>query len=175
MSGSIKSQVIRYVSGTPVDRDAHNELVAHRLDLHATQPLDPNDIRLVLHTWPDDNRTCHRCGGPYESEDGPYDGEYDDGGPTHVHLVLGETSPSIATALCRICVQIADHEYGAALVALRDALEEIHSAFELTPDNRLRQISALAINALGLQIEAHRAAEQERYIRLHSVPTGADL
>lgn len=158
------------VSNSPVDwterlaaiRSEEQFVAAHRLELQATNPLNADDIRIALHTWRGDIRDCRRCGGPYDAD------------AIQVHLVIGEESPSIKTAVCSVCVTLTG-EHGAALVALREAMEELDSAFSMAPDVRLRQIMMLARNCMELQFEAYRAAEQERFIALHSVPTGGDL
>jgi hypothetical protein len=143
-------------------RNEEQRVAAHRLKLQATNPLNADDIRIVLHTWRNDVRDCRRCGGPYDDN------------AIQVHLVMGQETPSIKTAVCSVCVTLTG-EHGAALVALREAMEELDSAFSLAPDDRLRSLMILARNCMDLQFEAYRAAEQERFVGLYAVPDGGDL
>jgi hypothetical protein len=135
---------------------AQKALDDHRQHLHDTDPLDVDTLREVLHTWPPvvngewQDRLCSRCDGPYD-------------GGTQVHIVIGETSPAVDTAVCAPCVELTG-SYGEALVEIRDALEGIDAAMSKAPDDRLHIIALLAENALSIISRANHEREQQRFI-----------
>jgi hypothetical protein len=115
--------------------------------------IDPDDLRLCLHTWPiyiDGNwqdRRCSYCQGPYD-------------GGRQAHIVVGCTSPPTDTALCKGCLDDIG-PYGDALRHLRDGIEAIDSACAYAPDERLRTMMSLAIAAVDMVVTTYRERDDD--------------
>lgn len=134
-------------------RAAERSHYEHQRRLQETDPLDPDMLRLVLHSWRvpnDEDRWCTRCGGAYD-------------GDVNVHLVIGEVSPAIDTAVCGPCVELIG-PYGEALVKVRGVLEDIDYAMAIAPAERRWTIAALIDNASGLVSRAYHRVEIDELV-----------